>query len=229
MESLALLAVIILFSSLLGGPTALLLTYVPDKPKSIRILRTIVICALALVGILFGYQLALGSSIPTIPRLIGAVGVLTSITALLYEFKILKRKSKSDQSTFSDSVSENASNLDTIAVNDPEKTNYYAVIFTSKRQDANHDSYYQHNDALVEKIKSLSGYRSHKSIRHPETREGMTVAYFDSLEAIDAWRNDETHKAAKKLAKSDFYEDYSVEITKVIDKYGWDVQATEHQ
>ena len=206
MESLAILAFIILFSSLLGGPTALLLTYVPDKPKSIRIIRTLVICALALIGILFGYQLSFGSSIPIFPRLIGIISVITAIAALLYEFKILKHKKRVD----SDS-------------------NYYAVIFASKRQDANQDSYYQHNDELVEKIKSLDGYRSHKSIRHPETREGVTIAYFDSLEAIDNWRKDERHMEAKKLAKSDFYENYSLEITQVIDRYGWDVQATEHQ
>ena len=66
------------------------------------------------------------------------------------------------------------------------------------------------------------GYISHFGIRHPETRAGVTVAYFDSLDAIDNWRNDAEHMDAKKLAKSDFYENYSVEITEVIDQYGWD-------
>ena len=41
-------------------------------------------------------------------------------------------------------------------------------------------------------------------------------------EGIDNWRKDSDHMDAKKLAKSDFYENYSVEITEVIDSYGWD-------
>ena len=59
-------------------------------------------------------------------------------------------------------------------------------------------------------------------MRHPETREGVTIAYFNSLEAIDQWRKDRDHMDAKKLAKSDFYENYSVEVTEVLDAYNWD-------
>ena len=62
-------------------------------------------------------------------------------------------------------------------------------------------------------------------MRHPENREGVTIAYFDSLDAINEWRKDEEHIDAKKLAKSHFYENYSVEITEVIDSYGWDGKA----
>lgn len=198
MESLALLAVVVLFTSFIGGPTALLLTFVPDKPKSVRILRTVVVVILSLVGILFGFQLAIGSGIPAFPKMIGIIGFVTSIVALLYEFKILKRKNSS------------------------KKT--YAVVFSSKRQDANNDLYYEHNNALEEKIKSIPGYIEHFGIRHPESRQGVTVAYFDSLEAIYKWRKDEEHMDAKRLAKSHFYENYEVEITEVIDKYGWDGQ-----
>ncbi|MFM1757530.1 MAG: hypothetical protein RL193_107 [Actinomycetota bacterium] len=94
MESLALVVAIVLFTSLLGGPVALLLTFLPDKPRSIRIFRTITVALLSLVGILFGYQLALGSDIPAFPRLIGAFSVVTSIAALLFETKVLKHKIK---------------------------------------------------------------------------------------------------------------------------------------
>lgn len=205
MESLALLAVVVLFTSFIGGPTALLLTFVPDRPKSVRILRTVVVVILSLVGILFGFQLVIGTSIPAFPKMIGIIGFVTSILALLYEFKILKRKPTSSN------------------VSGEQKT--YAVIFSSKRLDDNYELYYQHNDALEAKIKSLPGYIKHFGIRHPETHQGVTVAYFDSLEAIDQWRKDEEHMAAKKLAKSHFYENYNLEITEVIDKYGWDGKA----
>lgn len=202
MESLALVVVIILFSSLIGGPTALLLTYVNGVSKPIRIIKTLMVCVLSLLGILFGFQLAIGTSIPLIPKLIGVFGLVTAVTALLYEFKIMKRKSTTSNS-------------------DKNGKKTYAVIFASKRQDANSELYYQHDEPLEEKIKSLPGYIKHFGIRHPETRHGVTVAYFDSLDAIDQWRKDEEHMAAKKLAKSHFYENYSVEITEVIDSYGW--------
>ena len=202
MESLALFAAIILFTSLVGGPVAILLTFLPDKPKSVRVFRTIAVVLLALMGIFFGSQLALVSSIPAFPRLIGIFGLVTSIAALLYEFKVLKHKQ--------------------IGESEKSDSKIYAVIFKSKRQDANSELYYQHNDLLDEKIKSLPGYIKHSGLRHPETREGVTIAYFNSLDAIDNWRKDGEHMDAKKLAKSEFYENYSVEVTEVLDAYGWD-------
>ena len=205
MESLALVAVIVLFTSFVGGPVAILLTFLPDKPTHLRVFRTIAVVLLSLVGILFGYQLALSADIPAFPKLIGFSSVITSVTALLYEFKVLKHKDRAE-----------------FKAADSADKKLYAVIFKSKRQDANGDLYYEHNDKLDEKIKSLAGYVKHSGMRHPETRDGMTVAYFDSLEAIDKWRKDAEHMDAKKLAKSHFYENYSVEITEVIDSYGWD-------
>jgi heme-degrading monooxygenase HmoA len=202
LESLALFAAIILFTSLVGGPVAILLTFLPDKPKTVRVFRTIAVVLLALMGIFFGAQLALVSGIPPFPRLIGIFGLVTSIAALLYEFKVLKHKQ--------------------IGESEKSDSKIYAVIFKSKRQDANSELYYQHNDLLDEKIKSLPGYIKHSGLRHPETREGVTIAYFNSLDAIDNWRKDGEHMDAKKLAKSEFYENYSVEVTEVLDAYGWD-------
>jgi heme-degrading monooxygenase HmoA len=216
MESLALVAVIVLFTSFVGGPVAILLTFLPDKPTYLRVFRTVAVVLLSLVGILFGYQLALSADIPAFPKLIGFSSVITSVSALLYEFKVLKHKNKVQLIENKSSGIEEASSQDSIAAK-----KLYAVIFKSKRQDANGELYYEHNDKLDEKIRSLAGYVKHSGMRHPETREGMTVAYFDSLEAIDQWRKDAEHMDAKKLAKSHFYENYSVEITEVIDSYGW--------
>ena len=227
MESLAALVAVILFSSLIGGPTALLLTWLPDQPRRIRIFRRLFVIVLSLLGIIFGGQLSIGSSIPLIARLIGFVGFGTSVAALLFEFRIIKRKPNlSAQAGVTNSKLEKSSTRFNGDLSSSDELNTgetkYAVIFRSKRQDANHELYYQHDEKLEQKIKSLTGYISHFGIRHPETRAGVTVAYFDSLEAIDNWRKDAEHMDAKKLAKSDFYENYSVEITEVIDQYGWD-------
>lgn len=206
MESLALVVTVILFTSMVGGPTALILTYVPSKPRWVRIMRTLLVLVLTAVSLLFGIQLVIGDALPLVPRLIGISAVATSVLALLYEFKVLKHKVKaSDGSSIDSEIG--------------SKT--YAVIFTSKRQDANSELYYQHNDLLVEQIKTIPGYIRHQSVRHPETREGITIAYFNSLEAIDQWRKDEQHIEAKSMAQSHFYEDYNLEITEVQDRYGW--------
>ena len=206
MESLALVVMVILFTSMVGGPTALVLTYVPSKPRWVRIMRTLLVLVLSSVSLLFGIQLVIGDAIPLFPRLIGLSAVVTSVLALFYEFNILKRKDKKAGNQLSGS-------------NNGTRT--YAVIFTSKRQDANSDLYYQHNDSLVEHIKTIPGYIRHHSVRHPESREGITIAYFDSLDAIDQWRNDDQHIEAKSMAQSHFYEDYNLEITEVLDQYGW--------
>jgi len=206
MESLALVVTVILFTSMVGGPTALVLTYVPSKPRWVRIMRTLLVLVLSAVSLLFGIQLVVGDAIPLFPRLIGLSAVITSVLALFYEFNILKRKDKKSGNQLSGS-------------NNGTRT--YAVIFTSKRQDANSDLYYQHNNSLVEHIKTIPGYLRHHSVRHPESREGITIAYFDSLDAIDQWRNDEQHIEAKSMAQSHFYENYNLEITEVLDQYGW--------
>ena len=228
MESLALLAIVVLFTALIGGPVAFLLTYLPDQPKRLRVSRTIAVVILSLIGLLFGFQLVMASSVPLVPRIIGIIGVASSATALLYEFKVLKHKNQVEpqpiESKADSTNGQDANSLSEIESNSATDKKLYAVIFKSKRQDANGDLYYEHNDKLDEKIRSLAGYVKHSGIRHPETRDGMTVAYFDSLEAIDKWRKDAEHMDAKKLAKSHFYENYSVEITEVIDSYGWNTE-----
>lgn len=94
MESLALLAIVVLFTALIGGPVAFLLTYLPDQPKRLRVSRTIAVVILSLIGLLFGFQLVMANSVPLVPRMIGIIGVTSSITSLLFEFRILKHKQK---------------------------------------------------------------------------------------------------------------------------------------
>ena len=97
----------------------------------------------------------------------------------------------------------------------------YAVIFTSKRTTENEGLYYQHNIFLEEKIKSIPGYIKHFGSRNRDTRQGVTVVYFETLEAITAWRDDLDHLKAKSLAKTHFYEWYSIEVVNIEREYHW--------
>lgn len=97
----------------------------------------------------------------------------------------------------------------------------YAVIFTSKRTDENEELYYQHNLLLEEKIISIPGYIKHFGSRNKDTRQGVTVVYFETLEAIALWRADLDHLKAKSLAKTHFYEWYSIEVVQIEREYKW--------
>ena len=97
----------------------------------------------------------------------------------------------------------------------------YVVIFKSKRTDSNQDLYYQYNDKLQEKVNTIPGYKKHYGVRHPETREGITIVYFETLDAIKQWRDDFEHIEAKNLAKTHFYENYSIEILELQKSYEW--------
>ena len=97
----------------------------------------------------------------------------------------------------------------------------YVVIFKSKRTGSNQDLYYQYNDKLQEKVNTIPGYIKHYGVRHPETREGITIVYFETLDAIKQWRDDFEHIEAKNLAKTHFYENYSIEILELQKSYEW--------
>ncbi len=65
------------------------------------------------------------------------------------------------------------------------------------------------------------GYQSHFSFRDPETREGVTVSYFDSEESIQQWHHNNEHNQAQKLGRSHFYESFSVEVAQLTRRYEW--------
>ncbi|MCC7017562.1 MAG: antibiotic biosynthesis monooxygenase [Rhodospirillales bacterium] len=44
---------------------------------------------------------------------------------------------------------------------------------------------------------------------------GISVAYFESLEAIAAWRANAEHRAAQKLGRERWYNSYRLRVAKV--------------
>ena len=70
-------------------------------------------------------------------------------------------------------------------------------------------------------VKSIKGYISHQGLRDPQTREGVTISYFESLEAIKTWREHPEHKETQELGRTHFYEHYEVKVVKVEREYEW--------
>lgn len=97
------------------------------------------------------------------------------------------------------------------------KTNtpYYAVIFTSIHSE-NTEGY----DAMAEQIEALAkaqvGFLGIESSRNSI---GITVSYWESLDAIKNWKQQTDHLVAQQKGKQDWYNWYKVRICKVEREY----------
>lgn len=98
-----------------------------------------------------------------------------------------------------------------------ERKEYYAVIFTSKRTDGE-NGYWKMAERMEELAGQQLGFIGIESAR--DANLGITVSYWESLEAIKHWKENSAHQTAQKLGKSSWYEDYFVRICKVERDYG---------
>ena len=93
------------------------------------------------------------------------------------------------------------------------------AVFASIRT-AVDNGYYETNDSLLERLRTMSGYLGHESARGDD-RRGITVAYFDSDESIREFRELGSHRIAQKRGRSEWYETYSIHVGQVTRSYGF--------
>ncbi len=95
---------------------------------------------------------------------------------------------------------------------------YYAVIFTSLRTEGERGY-----GSMAEKMVSLAaqqpGFLGVESVRGAEGL-GITVSYWDSLEAITNWKANTEHRVAQETGKKVWYSDYQLRVAKVERDYG---------
>lgn len=96
---------------------------------------------------------------------------------------------------------------------------YYAVIFTSLRA-ADDGAYAKMAERMVALAAQQPGYLGMESTRDADGF-GITVSYWDSAEAIAAWRANAEHLAAQAMGKRAWYERYQVRVAKVERAYGF--------
>lgn len=89
---------------------------------------------------------------------------------------------------------------------------YYAVIFTSIRTSGD-NGYGETADRLVELVDHQPGFLGVESVR--EGDHGITVSYWDSLESIEAWRNNPEHLEARAKGREIWYSGYRLRVAKV--------------
>lgn len=88
---------------------------------------------------------------------------------------------------------------------------YYAVIFTSTRTEIE-EGYAEMAMRMVELAKQQTGFIGLESAR---SEIGITVSYWESLEAIKAWKENTEHLLAQEKGKTTWYKNYKVRIAKV--------------
>jgi heme-degrading monooxygenase HmoA len=95
-----------------------------------------------------------------------------------------------------------------------------AVIFTSKRNDADAQGYADAADDMRRAAERFPGYVGIWSARG-EDGVGITVSYWASDEAARAWKADAAHAAIREQGRAKWYDWYDMAIAEVTRSYGW--------
>ena len=114
-----------------------------------------------------------------------------------------------------DALRTNAADAKAQRTPDPRSAQHcYAVIFSSQRTVGARDEYETAAEAMEELASRQPGYLGVESARSADGF-GITVSYWDSLEAIRAWKDQPSHAAVQARGKSSFYERYEVRVAVV--------------
>ena len=97
------------------------------------------------------------------------------------------------------------------AIADTPSPPYYAVIFSSIRTDGDH-GYEAMARRMVELASEQAGFLGVESVQEGL---GVTVSYWDSLEAIKRWKAHAEHREAQRLGRETWYAAFKVRIAKV--------------
>ena len=95
------------------------------------------------------------------------------------------------------------------------KKPYYAVIFTSLRTDGD-QGYAEMAEEMESLAKKQTGFLEMESARDGL---GITVSYWESLEAIADWKANMDHRQAQKNGIKTWYSWYKVRICRVEREY----------
>jgi len=99
---------------------------------------------------------------------------------------------------------------------------YYAVIFTSVRTNVA-DGYADTAERMVALAHEQPGFLGVESAHndHDDGSPGITVSYWDSLDAVQNWKRHAEHQLAQEQGRTHWYETYKTRICKVERDYGF--------
>lgn len=90
---------------------------------------------------------------------------------------------------------------------------YYSVIFSSQRTPGD-KGYGAMAERMVELASGQKGFLGVESARDSDGF-GITVSYWESLEAISEWKAHAEHQVAQETGKVLWYEHYALRIARV--------------
>ena len=93
----------------------------------------------------------------------------------------------------------------------------YAVIFASTKFNANSE-YQVFDSALMSLAHEQPGFLGYESVANEN--KSIFISYWDSKEAIERWRNDAKHLAAKHRVE-EWYERYLSQICFIESSHEW--------
>jgi heme-degrading monooxygenase HmoA len=96
---------------------------------------------------------------------------------------------------------------------------YYAVIFTSCRNEQPDDGYAETFERMYALAQAQPGFLGYESARVDGT--GITVSYWKSEEAIAAWKAQDEHVAAQREGRARWYDAYELRVARVDRAYGF--------
>jgi heme-degrading monooxygenase HmoA len=100
-----------------------------------------------------------------------------------------------------------------------KKHPYYAVIFTSKHSE-NTEGYSDMAEKMEHLAKQQDGFLGLDSARNDV---GITISYWQSLDAIKNWKQQTEHLIAQQKGKNQWYSWYNVKICKIEREYGFNI------
>lgn len=101
------------------------------------------------------------------------------------------------------------------------KPPYYAAVFSSQRTDDDNDGYGETADRMWELASQQPGYLGMETVRGDDGF-GMTVSYWECLEAIRGWREQAEHKTAQQQGRAMWYDRYKLRICLVENEYAFE-------
>jgi heme-degrading monooxygenase HmoA len=96
---------------------------------------------------------------------------------------------------------------------------YYAVVFTSRRNEQPDDGYDETADRMFELAREQPGFLGFETARSDGV--GITVSYWESEDGIAAWRAETEHAAAQRAGRERWYDAYELRIARVERAYGF--------
>lgn len=98
---------------------------------------------------------------------------------------------------------------------------YYAVIFTSTRTNADEAGYEAAAVRMVELASEQPGFLGIESVRGADG-VGITVSYWESLEAIRGWRENAEHRQVQAAGRETWYRNFRLRIARVERDYSFE-------